>query len=90
MALGELDVEVGDHSVDVVVPVDLQAEGGREGQVLSLHCVDVYFLQREAEPCVRREGRLEVLCSPGASSEPCTHIHAKHTKLITELPFILY
>ena len=50
MTLGELDVEVGDQSVDVVVPVDLQAEGGREGQVLGLHCVDVYFLRRKAEP----------------------------------------
>lgn len=44
VTLGELDGEVGDERVDVVVPLDLQAEGGGEGQVLWLHCVDVHFL----------------------------------------------
>ena len=44
VTLGELDVEVGDQRVDVVVPLDLQAEGGGEGQVLGLHRVDVHLL----------------------------------------------
>lgn len=44
VTLGELDVEVGDQGVDVIVPLDLQAEGRREGQVLRLHGVDVHFL----------------------------------------------
>ena len=44
MTLGELDVEVGDESVNVVIPLDLQAEGGGEGQVLRLHRVDVHLL----------------------------------------------
>lgn len=44
MTLGELDVEVGDHGVDIVVPLDLQAEGRGERQVLRLHRVDVHFL----------------------------------------------
>ena len=44
VTLGELDVEVGDQRVDVVVPLDLQAEGRGEGQVLGLHRVDVHLL----------------------------------------------
>lgn len=44
MTLGELDVEVGHQGVDVVVALDLQAEGRGEGQVLWLHRVDVHFL----------------------------------------------
>lgn len=45
MTAGELDVEVGDQSVDVVVPLHLQAERRGEGQVLCLHCVDVHLLK---------------------------------------------
>lgn len=44
VTLGELDVEVGDQRVDVVVPLDLQAEGRGEGQVLALHRVDIHLL----------------------------------------------
>lgn len=44
VTLGELNVKVGDQRVDVVVPLDLQAEGGGEGQVLALHRVDVHLL----------------------------------------------
>lgn len=44
MTLGELDVEVGDQRVDVVVPLDLQAERRREREVLRLHRVDVHLL----------------------------------------------
>lgn len=44
MTLGELHVEVGDQSVDVVVPLDLQAERGGEAEVLGLHGVDVHLL----------------------------------------------
>lgn len=46
VTLGELDVEVGDQCVDVIVPLDLQAEVGCEGQVLALHRVDVHLLHR--------------------------------------------
>lgn len=46
MTLCELDVEVGDQGVDVVVALDLQTEGGGEGQVLWLHRVDVHFLEK--------------------------------------------
>lgn len=44
VTLGELDVEVGDQRVDVVVPLDLQAERRREREVLRLHRVDVHLL----------------------------------------------
>ena len=44
VTLGELDVEVGDQSMDVVVPLDLQAERWGKREVLSLHRVDVHFL----------------------------------------------
>ena len=44
VAASEFNVEVGDQGVDVVVPLDLQAEGGGEGQVLGLHRVDVHLL----------------------------------------------
>lgn len=47
VTLGEVDVEIGDQGVDVVVPLDLQAEGCGEGQVLWLHRVDVHFLGEE-------------------------------------------
>lgn len=46
VTLGELDVEVGDQRVDVIVPLDLQAEVGGEGQVLALHRVDIHLLHR--------------------------------------------
>jgi hypothetical protein len=44
VASGELDVEVSHQRVHVVVPLHLQAEGGGEGQVLHLDCVDVHLL----------------------------------------------
>lgn len=47
MAPGELDVEVRDQSVDVVVPLHLQAERGGEGQVFCLHRVDVHLLKKD-------------------------------------------
>lgn len=45
MAACELDVEVGDQSMDVVVPLHLQAEGRGEGQILDLHRIDVHLLK---------------------------------------------
>lgn len=45
VAAGELDVEVGDQSVDVVVPLHLKAERRGEGQVVHLHRVDVHLLK---------------------------------------------
>lgn len=47
MAAGELDVEVGNQRVDVVVPLHLEAERGRERQVFGLHCVDVHLLDKK-------------------------------------------
>lgn len=44
VTLGEFNVEVGDQRVDVIVPLDLQAEVGCEGQVLALHRVDIHLL----------------------------------------------
>lgn len=44
MTLGELHVEIGDQRVDVVVPLNLQAERRGKRQVLRLHCVDVHLL----------------------------------------------
>lgn len=46
MTLGELDVEIGDKGMDVIVALDLQAEGRGEGQVLCLHRVNVHFLKK--------------------------------------------
>lgn len=51
VTLGELDVEVGDQGVDVIVALDLQTEGRGEGQVLCLHSVDVYFLEKKVVTC---------------------------------------
>lgn len=47
MAAGELDVEVGNQRVDVVIPLHLEAEWGRERQVFGLHCVDVHLLDKK-------------------------------------------
>ncbi len=47
VTLGELDIEVGDQGVDVIVALDLQTEGWREGQVLRLHSVDIHFLKKK-------------------------------------------
>ena len=47
VAAGELDVEVGHQGVHVVVPLHLQAEGGGEGQVFHLDCVDVHLLREK-------------------------------------------
>lgn len=49
MTLGELDVEISDQGVDVVVALDLQAEGRGEGQVLCLHRVNVHFLENKTK-----------------------------------------
>ena len=49
VTLGELDVEIGDQGVDVIIALDLQTEGGGEGQVLWLHSVDVHFLEQQNE-----------------------------------------
>lgn len=50
---GELDVEVGDQGVDVIVPLNLQAERRGEGQVLHLHRVDVHLLNTNQTRPVR-------------------------------------
>lgn len=47
MTLGEFDIEVGDQSMDIIIPLDLQTEGGGEGQFLWLHRVDVHFLRED-------------------------------------------
>lgn len=49
MTLGEFDIKVGDQSMDVIVPLDLQTEGGGEGQILWLHRVDVHFLREDKQ-----------------------------------------
>lgn len=49
----ELDVEVGDQSVDVVIPLHLQAEWWGEGQVLQLHCVNVHLLRKQLQDGIR-------------------------------------
>lgn len=49
MTLGEFDIEVGDQSMDVIIPLDLQTEGGGEGQFLWLHRVDVHFLREDEQ-----------------------------------------
>lgn len=49
MTFGELYVEIGDQSVDVVVSLDLQTERWGKCQVFSLHCVDVHLLSEGAE-----------------------------------------
>ena len=46
MALCELDVEVGDESLHVVVPLDLQVEGRGEGDVLLRASLDVDLLDQ--------------------------------------------
>lgn len=46
VTLCELDVEVGDQCMDIVVSLDLQADGWGEGQVLWLHCVDIHLLKK--------------------------------------------
>lgn len=48
MTLGEFDAEIGDESVDVVVPLDLQGEGRGEGQVLRLYRVDIHLLEKHS------------------------------------------
>lgn len=44
VAAGELNIEVGDQGMDIVVPLDLQTERRREGQIVYLHRVDVHLL----------------------------------------------
>ena len=46
MALGELDVKVGDQGLHVVVALDLQVEGGGERNVLLGACLDVDLLDQ--------------------------------------------
>ena len=46
MAFGELDVEVGDQRLHVVVALDLQVEGGGEGDVLLGARLDVDLLDQ--------------------------------------------
>lgn len=48
VAASELDVEVGNQSMNVVVSFNLQAEWWGEGQVLQLHCVDVHLLENKS------------------------------------------
>ena len=49
VAFGELDVEEGDESLDVVVAATLQVERSRECEVRLLHRVDVYLLTNTAD-----------------------------------------
>lgn len=49
VTLGELHMEIGDQCVDVVVPLNLQAERRGERQLLRLHCVDVHLLLEVAK-----------------------------------------
>lgn len=44
MALSKFNIKIGDEGMDIVVALYLQAEGGREGQLLRLHSVNVHFL----------------------------------------------
>ena len=46
MALGELDVKVGDQGLHVVVALDLQVEGRGEGDVLLGARLDVDLLDQ--------------------------------------------
>ena len=46
MTLGELDVEVGDQGLHVVVALDLQVEGGGEGDVLLRAGLNVNLLDQ--------------------------------------------
>ena len=46
MAFGELDVEVGDQRLHVVVALDLQVEGGGEGDVLLRAGLNVNLLDQ--------------------------------------------
>lgn len=86
MTLGELDVEVGHQGVDVVVALDLQAEGRGEGQVLRLHRVDVHFLGKGERAATARP-YLSVLedYSPRCVHEgACVKAHRlNHCSLIT-------
>ena len=66
VALGKLDIEIGDQGVDVVVALYLQAEGRREGQLLRLHRVNVHLLQSRGE-------RVRVSTSAGSGSRLRLH-----------------
>ena len=46
VALGELDIEVGDQGLHAVVALDLQVEGGGEGDVLLCAGLDVNILDQ--------------------------------------------
>lgn len=49
MALGKFDIKIGDQGVDVVIALDLQAEGRCERQLFRLHRVNVHLLQPREE-----------------------------------------
>lgn len=59
VTLGELHVEIGDQGVDVVIPLDLQAERRGERQVVGLHRVDVHLLRAQSRflnpPCLKNK-----------------------------------
>lgn len=61
MTAGELYVEVGDQSVDVVIPLHLQAEGWGEGQVLDLHRVYVHLLKKESMTLVKTSNQVSLI-----------------------------
>lgn len=44
VALGKFNIKIGDQGVDVVIALDLQAEGRRERQLFRLDCVNVHLL----------------------------------------------
>lgn len=47
VAASEFNVEVSYQSMNVVIPFHLEAKGGRKGQVVYLHRVDVHLLMQK-------------------------------------------
>lgn len=49
VALGKFNIKIGDQGMDVVIALDLQAEGRREGQLFRLDRVNVHLLHPREE-----------------------------------------
>ena len=73
MTLGELDVEVGDQGLHVVIALDLQVEGGGEGDVLLGAGLDVDLLDQTGvghHLCVGRyQKKIRSKQGPGCSQQ---------------------
>ena len=67
VAFGELDVEVGDQRLHVVVALDLQVEGGGEGDVLLGARLDVDLLDQAR---VRHNLEIEVTVTESIPFKP--------------------